>query len=208
MTARTRPALQLIFAFFLGLMVTAFVGVGVYTFYPNRLETFDDEIRVLRDQQQVIRDAKGVTGLTEDQQAELSALYEQVRAVEQRKRERMESWALVMSIILIVAATLVMGVSLIGAERLPVINNGLLLGGVFTMLYGTGWILFSGDSRARFWLMGFALLITLLLGYVRFVRVKKKAGAMEGAPAELGSLEARVEELEHRVNAAAEAMKR
>jgi hypothetical protein len=190
-------------------MVTAFVGVGVYTFYPHRLETFDDEIRVLRDQQQVVRDAKGVTGLTADQQTGLSELYERVREIEQRKRERMESWALVMSIILIVVATLVMGVSLIGAERIPVINNGLLLGGVFTMLYATGWILFSGTSRARFWVMGFALLITLLLGYARFVRVRKgKADETKERPAELGSLEARVDRLEHRVSAAAEAMKR
>ena len=62
-----------------------------------------------------------------------------------------------------------MAVSLIRADRLSVISNGLLLGGVLTMLYGTGWTLASGDSRARFWVMAVALLITLLLGYVRFV---------------------------------------
>lgn len=31
-----------------------------------------------------------------------------------------------------------MAISLVRADQLPVISNGLLLGGVFTMLYGVG----------------------------------------------------------------------
>ena len=39
-----RPAggLQTIFAIFLGLMVTSFIGVGVYTFYPSPARQFRD----------------------------------------------------------------------------------------------------------------------------------------------------------------------
>ena len=33
---KTNTVLQIIFAFFLGLVVVAFVGIGVNTFYPNR----------------------------------------------------------------------------------------------------------------------------------------------------------------------------
>ena len=36
---RQHYALQTIFSFFLGLMVLAFVGVGVNTFYPQPAET-------------------------------------------------------------------------------------------------------------------------------------------------------------------------
>ena len=163
-------ALQLIFAFFLGLMVTAFIGIGVYTFYPPNSEVLEEEARELRTQQQEIRDARGSDGLTEVQQDELATLNDQVREADRKARERQESWARTTSIILIILATLVMAVSLVRADQLPVISNGLLLGGVFTMLYGTGWSLASGDSRMRFWVMAFALLVTLVLGYVRFVR--------------------------------------
>ncbi len=38
-TDRQHYALQTIFSFFLGLMVLAFVGVGVNTFYPQPAET-------------------------------------------------------------------------------------------------------------------------------------------------------------------------
>jgi len=202
-----RPqALQLIFAFFLGLMVTAFIGVGVYTFYPSDLESLEDEARDLRTRQQEIRDARGDAGLTEEQQAELSELNDQLREADRKRREHSESWARTTSIILIILATCVMGVSLVRADQLPVISNGLLLGGVFTMLYGTGWTLASGDSRLRFWVMAFALLVTLALGYVRFVRGRGDAAAPV-ASGEVGDLAVRVEALERKVESAGEAMK-
>ena len=105
---------------------------------------------------------------------------------------------------------MVMGVSLIRADQLPVINNGLLLGGVFTMLYGTGWTLASGDSQLRFWVMAFALLITLALGYVRFVRERRlpEKITLAGSGGEVGDLAERLAVLERRVDAAADAMKR
>jgi hypothetical protein len=48
-------------------------------------------------------------------------------------REAREDWGRSTSIILIVLATLTMVVSLVRAEQLPVISNGLLLAGVFTV---------------------------------------------------------------------------
>jgi outer membrane murein-binding lipoprotein Lpp len=201
-------ALRVIFAFFLGLMVTAFIGVGVYTFYPPGLKAFEEQSRDLRDRQQQIRDARGSAGLTEGQQADLAALSEELHQADQQMRQHQESWARTTSIILVVFATLVMAVSLIRADRLPVISNGLLLGGVLTMLYGTGWTLASGDSRARFWVMAVALLVTLLLGYVRFVRRHSAAQPTLGSASELGDLEARVSRLEQKMTEAAEAMRR
>ena len=99
-----------------------------------------------------------------------------------------------------------MGISLVRADELPVINNGLLLGGVFTMLYGTGWTLASGDSLLRFWVMLVALLITLGLGYVRFVR---RRGGVAGTQAsvEVGDLATRVEALERKLDATADALR-
>lgn len=204
---RQRGALQLIFAFFLGLMVTAFIGIGVYTFYPPHLESLEDHARELRSQQQEIRDARSEPGLTDEQQAELAELTDELQANSDELRERQEGWARTTSIILILLATAVMGISLVRADQLPVINNGLLLGGVFTMLYGTGWTLASGDSRLRFWVIAFALLVTLVLGYLRFVRAKAAGPAAPLSP-EVGDLASRVDAVERKLDAAADAMKR
>lgn len=48
MASSTRSGgLQTIFSIFLGLMVAAFVGVGVYTFYPPPQQAFAREIQEL-----------------------------------------------------------------------------------------------------------------------------------------------------------------
>jgi uncharacterized membrane protein len=61
-------------------------------------------------------------------------------------------------------ATLVMSVSLVRSDQLRALSNGLLLGGLFTMVYGMGWTIASGTSNARFFVALFALAITIVLG--------------------------------------------
>ena len=87
----------------------------------------------------------------------------------------MKTWARNTSIILVLFATLVMVISLTLSDQLRVISNGLLLGGLFTMLYGVGWVIFSGNSTARFIVILFALVVALGLGYVKFVRQRKES---------------------------------
>ena len=103
-------------------------------------------------------------------------------------------------------AIFAMVVSLIRANQLPVISNGLLLGGVFTMLYAVGWIIATDSSYARFGVMAAALLITLALGYIRFVQ-GGKTGASGLDPetpdaGELADIEVRLRELEARMSEA------
>ena len=119
-------------------------------------------------------------------------------------------WGRSTSVILIVFATLVLAVSLVRADQLPVISNGLLLGGVFTMLYGVGWIVATDTSITRFLVITAALVITLGLGYVRFVRrgTTSPVAAGSGIPESegLADIERRVRDLEERMNEAAHAL--
>lgn len=201
--------LQTIFSFFLGLMVTAFVGVGVYTFHPPERE-FDRQIQDLNRQEQAIRASRPPSELTaaeRDQIQELTNARNDVIDAAQVARER---WSRATSIILIALATLTMAVSLVRADQLPVISNGLLLGGVFTMVYGVGWILATDRSVTRFVVMTIALAITLALGYVRFVR-RRAITAVPAGPRiadgdGLGDIERRVRDLEERMNEAAKAL--
>lgn len=212
--AESRPGtgLQTLFAIFLGLMVTAFVGVGVYTFYPNPELQYRDEIMKLDRQQQAMGTLKPDVALTPEDRAKMQALIDQRNKVQDRSRAAGEAWGSRTSIILVSLATLVMVISLTVAKNLPVISNGLLMGGVFTMLYGVGWVIASGTSTTRFIVMSFALLITLALGYLRFVRRRALAEAqgesagVQGAG--LSDLEQRVRTLEERLEQAANALGR
>jgi len=90
-----------------------------------------------------------------------------------------------------------------------VVSSGLLLGGVFTMIYGIGWIAFTGTSVLRFLVMTAALAVTLVLGYVRFVRGGRPAPgpvAEASSSPELEEMVRRVRDLEERMDGAARAL--
>lgn len=201
--------LRTIFSFFLGLMLVAFAGVGVYTFYPPPDE-FDTQIRELNRREEMIRDARPADQLTEEDRAQIREVNQERYALQDALREAQRPWGRNTSIILMVTATLAMAVSLVRAGELPVISNGLLLGGVFTMLYGVGWIIATDVSKARFVVMSIALGITLVLGYLRFVGSGRTAAGRSEADAPdsggLVDLELRLQSLEERMQEAARAL--
>jgi hypothetical protein len=198
--------LRTIFSFFLGIMLVAFAGVGVYTFYPPP-EEFVTQIRELDRREEMIRDSRPADQLTAEDRAQIREVNQERYALQDARRESERPWGRTTSIILMVVATLAMAVSLIRAGQLPVISNGLLLGGVFTMLYGVGWIIATDVSKARFVVMAIALVITLALGYVRFVRSAKVAAEDAGGAAPdaegLAAMELRLRALEERMQEAA-----
>jgi hypothetical protein len=199
--------LQTIFSFFLGLMVTTFVGVGVYTFHPPEKELRREMVTLSRQEEQ-IRNARPPNELTAEDRARIQQSTDRRNELSDAEVAAREPWGRSTSIILIALATLAMSVSLVRAEQLLVISNGLLLGGVLTMVYGVGWIVATDTSVSRFIVMTVALVITLALGYVRFVRRRATAAATAGAAGGegLADVERRVRELEGRLNDAATAL--
>ena len=213
MTAQDRQhsALQTIFSFFLGLMVVAFIGVGVNTFLPSPAEKYAKPRQTISLKQEGLSRRAAPGSFTASEQAQLDSLAEEQSKLREREQTEVKDWARVTSIILVLFATFVLVVSLVLSERLRVISNGLLLGGLFTMIYGTGWVIFSGNSVARFWVILFALAVSIGLGYMKFVRRRKRVevvgdvspGVRDNA---LEALSARVSSLEARAAAAAAAL--
>ncbi len=205
-TARGNSGLRTIFSFFLGLVLTAFIGVGVYTFYPPP-EMFESQTRELTQREQAIRDARSPDRLTEEDLAQIAEINRERNELFDSAREEQMPWGRSTSIILIVFATLFMTISLVRADQLPVISNGLLLGGIFSMLYGIGWVIATDTSIMRFMVITAALVITLGLGYLRFVRIGKSEQAVEGSTvAGLTNIEGRILEIEKKLAEAARAL--
>ncbi len=209
---RQHYALQTIFSFFLGLMVLAFIGVGVNTFYPSPADKYTKPRQEMSRRQEALNRHAVPGSFTAAEQAQLDSLNAKQDAANERQQAEVKDWARVTSIILVLFATLVLVVSLILSAQLRVISNGLLLGGLFTMIYGVGWVIFSGNSAARFWVIFFALIVAIGLGYAKFVRGRKQEGTTrpESVPvmddAALGALSVRVTALEQRAAAAAAAL--
>lgn len=207
MAQDSRQGLQTIFSIFLGLMLTAFVGIGTYTFHPPP-STLRDTLAANMEAQQKVRGSVSEEQLSESQRAELRRLDAEHEQVMVRLGALEKDWRRSTSIILIVFATLAMACSLVRADELPVVSNGLLLGGVFTMLYGIGWVIQSESTVGRFAVITVALLVTLVLGYLRFVRGGRASTTAVAATSGAGGpeLEQRIGELERRMNAAARAL--
>jgi hypothetical protein len=228
-----RGVLQAIFAVFLGLMVTAVVGVGVYTFHPNPGEEAQEQIQALYDERAAIDGCNGPNPgecrswnqLTAAEKARTQAIDAQVATLQRASEEQASQWRMSTSVILIVIATMLMAVALALGDSGAVLSNGILLGGLFTMLYGVGWGLASGNSVTRFLVLVAALVVSLGLGYVKFVRGRRPAAtgmapptdpavpapagatsASGGPSAEVAELSSRVAALERRLAAAAEGL--
>lgn len=221
-----RGVLQAIFAVFLGLMITAVVGVGVYTFHPNPGDAAQEQIQALYDERSAIDgcntgQCRSWEQLTAAEQARTKAIDTEVTTLQRAAEEQTNQWRMSTSVILIILATILMAVALTLGDSVTVLSNGVLLGGLFTMLYGVGWGLASGNSITRFVVLVVALVVSLGLGYLKFVRgrspaaVAQAAGspgavpaevpgaASAGGSAEVAELSARVAALERRLEAAA-----
>ncbi|HEX5335935.1 MAG TPA: hypothetical protein VFW55_08645 [Propionicimonas sp.] len=135
---KTNTVLQVIFAFFLGLVVVAFVGIGVNTFYPE---------------------PRWVDG----------------------QPDQYAGWQLTTGIVLLICATIILAVSLFLPEHQGVLSNGILLGGVFTMIYAVGMTVSSNASILRFVVVAIALAVTIAIGYLKFTRRRSGAPPAEGA---------------------------
>ena len=205
---KTGSGLQTLFAIFLGLMVTAFVGVGVYTFYPSPDKQFRPRIEALDRQEQAIRNSQPENALSPADRARMQKIIDERNRIQDASRASTEAWSGRTSIILVSLATIAMVISLTAIAGLPVISNGLLMGGVFTMLYGVGWVIVSATSGTRFIVMSFALAVTLALGYLRFVRRRAVAEttATTAPTGDLSELEKRVRTIEERMLHAANAL--
>jgi hypothetical protein len=202
----SREGLQVIFSIFLGLMVAAFVGIGVYTFYEPPGD--DPRMEALQERENDIRIGSRGAELPPEAEAELREIQQERNVVWEEQRRTRSAWARNTSIILILLATGAMAFSLVRADQLLVISNGLLLGGVFTMLYGVGWIIASDNATSRFVVITIALAVTIGLGYVRFVRRRESAPTLDRSDlgADVSGLEARVAALESRLADAAKAL--
>jgi hypothetical protein len=202
--------LGILFGVFLGLMVAAFIGVGVYTFYPSPEASFRDRIEGLVRERQAIDVSKAPEALTASDRARIQQIDDAMHEAEDARRAAREAWGRTTSIVLVAFATLVMAISLLRAVQLPIVSDGLRLGGVFTMLYGVGWIVATDASVTRFLVLTVALAITLALGYVRFARPggSVPANDRESEQGGLRDLDQRVRNLEERMDDAASALGR
>ncbi len=160
--------LKYVYTFFLALLLALFVGVGISVFYPAPEQP--------RYPEPLTRALPPGEDFSKEDRVEI----EEQRKMEtefQKKREQFEKRSGVynrnVSIISLAASILTVLLTLTIFKRVPVISDGLLLGGVFMLSYSIIRGFASNDDRLRFFVISVGLAMTLIVGYLKFIKAEE-----------------------------------
>lgn len=157
--------LKLIYTFLIGIFLAVFVGVGIAAFYPG--PKFPEQpIGLKYCSPEMIKDATSYEEFKV--QAQQFDKEEKAFLIKSRIYNRNVSTVALVASILIVVASLTL------FKKILFIADGLLLGGVLTLLYSVIRGFETEDNIFRFVVVSVGLFISLLLGYVKFIRPTKK----------------------------------
>ena len=153
--AEENKILTIVYTFFLGLLLAIFVGVGISTFYPSP-ESPEYPI-ALNSYGKEMTPKQEVLQRKFDVQMEVY-------------NEKMKPYNRNVSIMVLIAAVLCIVISFVYEKKIRIIADGVMLGGLFLLLYSLGRGFASEDTKYVFAMVSVGLIIVLYLGYHRFIR--------------------------------------
>ncbi len=156
--------LKFVYSLFLGLLLVIFVGMGIASFYgapkapeyPKTLETVK----------------AGPDEFTAEQRQADEAYQQATKDYSQRSQDYNRN----VSMIAMGAAIVLVVLGLTLHAKTDVIADGLLLGGVFTLLYSIGRSFAGEDPKYSFTVVSVGLIVTVIVGYMKFLQ-PQAAGA-------------------------------
>lgn len=153
-------AIKLIYTLFLSLLVALFVGLGISSFYPGpKAPQYPMQLDEMK---------QGC-----EETAEQKAIRQEFSLAQQKYMDESKPYNRNVSIISLIAAIIILISSLTLLNKIKMIADGILLGGVFTTAYSIIRGLMSEDSQFRFLIVTVGLVIALALGYIKFIRPKE-----------------------------------
>lgn len=146
--------LKNIYIVFIGILIAILVGTGIAAFYeaPSRPQA---PLPSSYKQQPTAADLAA-----QDQFDRAMRNYEENM---KRYNRNVSAIAIVLSVIFVVTGLLL-------GRRIAVLADGVLLGGVFTLLYALGRGFAAQSSRYSFLIVLIGLVVSLIVGYVRLFR--------------------------------------
>ncbi len=155
-------ALKIMYTIFLGLLVALFVGLGIAAFYPApKMPEYPVELQ----------SAPTFNGTEPEATRKTRAEYDK----QQKDFEKAAAaYNRTVSIISIITAVIILVLSFVVAKNVALIADGLLLGGVLTLLYGIVRGFMGEDSMYRFLATAIGLVIALIVGWQKFHPEKEK----------------------------------
>lgn len=149
--------LVVVYKVFVGLLLAAFVGVGIAAFAPEPRFP-EPPIPMMR--------PGAAAELSPETQREL----DEYQRVSREFRVELGVYNRNVSALSAAAAIVMLALSLTMLRRIDLFSDGFLLGGILTFGYSILRGFVAEDNMFRFVVVSIGLLIALGLGYVRFIR--------------------------------------
>lgn len=161
---KTSVFMRLVYTVFLALLVALFWGMGIAAFYPSPKAP---ETPAIVEQSYK---SPGESLSVAEKEAQLVFEKEQ-----KNYNEKIKVYSRNVSMVALGLAVLTLVVSLVVSGRIPILSDGLLLGSVFTLAYAIIRGFVSEDARFRFVVVTVGLLITVFIGYLKFIKGSKES---------------------------------
>lgn len=157
--------LRVIYTLFIGVFLAIFVGVGISAFYPGPKSP--DMPAILKYCSPDIAQST----------AKFNDFNAQAQKFDQEEKIYMlsqQTYSRNVSTIAIVAAIIIVIGSLTLLKTIMLLADGVLLGGVLTLLYSIIRGFGTEDNMFRFIVVSIGLVISLILGWIKFIRPERK----------------------------------
>jgi len=156
--------IKIIYTIFIGVLLATFVGVGIAAFYPEpKYPEYPPELNY--------RFGKEPT------QQESAQMYEEQQQYDKTLKEYQEETNVYnrnVSIIALSASILILIVSLTFVKNILLIADGLMIGGILTLIYSIVRGFSTQDHMFRFFVVTIGLITALVLGYIKFIPQSQK----------------------------------
>ncbi|OGD84222.1 hypothetical protein A2165_03610 [Candidatus Curtissbacteria bacterium RBG_13_40_7] len=155
--------LKFIYTIFIGALFAMLVGVGIAAFYPEpKSPEYPSALKIPRE-----------GGLNQPVFEELKEQQEEYDKMEKAFKSQLETYNRNVSIIAIIASIVTLAISLTLFKKILLIADGLLLGGVLTVLYSIMRGFGSGNNKFQFIIVSVSFVIALVLGYFKLAKSAK-----------------------------------
>jgi len=150
---------QVLYKLFLALMLALFVGFGVAVFYTSpKAPEYPIELE------------GKITGEYTTEQKKIEADYNQLQREYQKE---FMTYNRNVSAIILAFSILILILSLTVFAKIDIIGDGVLFGGLLILAYGIIRGLMSQESKYQFIVVSVGLIVTLALGYIKFLKPRK-----------------------------------
>ena len=155
---------RIAYTVFIGILLATFVGVGIAAFYPSpKPPEYPIELTKLRP----------VVGGEQQYTPEEVQKQQENEKAQREFQKQSQIYNKNVSIIAVSASVIILTITLVFLGKILFLADGLILGGVLTLLYSIIRGFQSQDEMFRFIVVSIDLVIALFLGYVKFIKSKK-----------------------------------